>query len=272
MPGVDVARAAGALSDRIRARPEILLVLGSGQSSVADVVEVEATVRFEELPGLPAADVSGHAGRFLTGRLEGRPVLVQAGRFHFYEGWPPDVVVAPVRIAAKLGVATVVLTNAAGGIGRGLEPGSVMLLDDHLNLQLRTPLAGPARDGEARFPDMSAPYDPLLAEAALEVAEAEGIRLLRGTYAAVTGPSYETPAEIRMLARLGADAVGMSTVPTVLVARALGLSVLALSTITNRAAGLARGSLSHEEVLEVGRRASGTVETLIRGVVADLPP
>lgn len=266
---IDPAGAARVLADRLgRLRPRHLLVLGSGLGGLASAVEDPVTVPFEVLPGFPPAGVGGHAGRFLAGRLEGRSVLVQSGRYHVYEGHPLSVVTAPVRMAAELGVVRVLLTNAAGGIGPGLEPGALMLLNDHLNLQLRSPLAGPVREGEARLPDMSAPYDPELSGLAVEAARARGIRLRRGVYAAVTGPSFETPAEIRMLARAGADAVGMSTVPSVLTARAAGLAVLAVSMITNRAAGLSPEPLSHEEVVAVGRRAGAALERVVRGVLA----
>ncbi len=268
---VDVLGAARALGARIGGGPRIHLVLGSGLGPLAEAIDEPVVVPFQELPGLPAAGVAGHAGRFLAGRLEGRAVLVQSGRYHLYEGWPAEVVAAPVRIAAAVGAEVTMLTNAAGGIGRHLEPGALVLLDDHLNLQFRNPLTGPLRAGEPRFPDMSAPYDPGLAGEAMAAASRLGIRLHRGTYAALTGPSYETPAEIRALARAGADVVGMSTVPSVVAARSLGLRVVAVSVVTNRAAGLSDELLSHEEVVETGRRAGATLERLIREILSSLP-
>ena len=260
------------LRDRLPEAPEALLVLGSGLSALAALVESPVEIPFESVPGLPGAGVGGHSGRYLAGRLEGRPVLVQAGRYHLYEGHPSEVVCAPVRIARQLGAGTVILTNAAGGIDRRLSVGAIMLLDDHLNLQWRSPLMGAVLEGEERFPDMSAPYDPGLQKMALAAASDLGIPLEQGIYAAVLGPSYETKAEIRMLARLGADAVGMSTVPEVLAARAGGMRVLAFSLITNRAAGLGTDPLGHAEVLEAGRRSGGELERLLRRIVRDLGP
>ena len=267
-----VEGAAAFLQERLDGlAPEALVVLGSGLSDLADEVEGGIAVPFVDVPGYPAPTVEGHAGRYVGGHLEGVPVLVQAGRFHVYEGHSMEQVVAPVRVASALGVNVVIVTNAAGGVTRGLEPGSLMLIEDHVNLMWRSPLAGPVREGEDRFPDMSRPYDPALqrltARAALEL----GIRLRRGTYCALAGPTYETPAEVRMLERLGADAVGMSTVPEVVTSRALGLRVLAVSMITNRAAGLGVGSLSHQEVIQVGREAGATLRRLLRRVIAELP-
>ncbi|RMH11091.1 MAG: purine-nucleoside phosphorylase, partial [Gemmatimonadetes bacterium] len=191
--------------------------------------------------------------------------------FHAYEGHPMEVLCAPVRVARRLGVHTCIFTNAAGGAAPRLGPGSLMLIDDHINLLWRSPLAGPVLDGETRFPDMSAPYDPALQRLALEVARDARVPLERGTYAAVLGPSYETPAEVRMLRWMGADAIGMSTVPEVITARAAGLRVLGFSLITNRAAGLSGQPLSHDEVVEVGRRAGARLEGILRGVLRRLP-
>lgn len=268
---IDVARAAQAVRERIEGVPELVIVLGSGLGGLVDEVEARAEIAFDEVPGLPAAGVPGHAGRYVYGTLGGRAVLVQAGRFHVYEGHALDVVAAPVRIARALGVETLLLTNAAGGIAEPLEPGSIMLIDDHLNLMARNPLMGPVEEGEARFPDMTTAYDPVLRTHAVEVAEELGIPLQRGVYAAVTGPSFETPSEIRMLARMGADAVGMSTVPEVVTARAGGMRCLAFSLITNLAAGRSASPLSHEEVMEIGRTAGRTMSRLVRAIVESLP-
>lgn len=268
---MDIEPAREELARRLPWRPEVFLVLGSGLGGLSEAVDDPVPIRFEELPGLPAASVAGHGGRFVAGRLEGKRVLMQAGRFHYYEGHPDGVIVAPMRLAASLGAGVAVLTNAAGGIRRTFRPGDLMLLDDHLNLQWRAPLAGPVREGEERFPDMSSPYDRALGRLAMEHAADLGIVLHRGVYAAVPGPSYETPAEVRALALMGADAVGMSTVPEVIAARASGLRVLAISVITNPAAGIAAGPLSHDEVLEAGRVAAGDLERLVRSVLAHLP-
>jgi purine-nucleoside phosphorylase len=236
-----------------------------------DEVEDPLEVAFSEVPGFFGAGVAGHAGRWLGGRLGGVTVLLQSGRYHFYEGHPAQVVVAPIRLAARLGVRIVILTNAAGGINPELSPGSIMLLEDHQNHQGRSPLAGPVMEGEDRFPDLSAPFDVELQKLAMEAARRARIRLLRGTYAAVLGPSYETPAEIRYLRRLGADAVGMSTVPEAIVALALGLRVVGFSLITNRAAGLSRETLDHADVLAIGSEAGPRLQRLVKVLVEELP-
>jgi purine-nucleoside phosphorylase len=267
----DVAGAARLLGERLAATPVATLVLGSGLAHVAHALEDPVSVPFEELPGYPPAGVVGHAGRFVAGRLGGRYVLVQAGRYHVYEGHPGEVIAAPVRLSAALGVRTLLLTNAAGGVDPELEPGDLVLLDDHLNLMARSPLAGPVAEGEVRFPDMTRPYDPDLAAVAVEVAVELGIELRRGVYAALSGPAYETAAEIRMLRALGADVVGMSTVPEVQVARARGMRCLAVSMVTNKGTGLSAEPLSHAEVVAVGRDAGRKVGALLEGVVRRLP-
>lgn len=267
----DIAGAARLLRERVPFVPEATLVLGSGLGGVVDAVADAVSVPFEALPGFPPAGVEGHAGRFVAGTLAGRRVLVQAGRYHVYEGCPAEVVAAPVRLSAALGVETLLLTNAAGGVDPALEPGDLVLVSDHLNLMARSPLIGPVARGEARFPDMSRPYDPDLQELALAVAERLGLRLRRGVYAALTGPSYETAAEVRMLRTLGADVVGMSTVPEVLVARSLGMRCLAISMVTNKGTGLAAKPPSHADVVAVGREAGARVGAILEGIVRALP-
>jgi len=266
-----VIAAAAALRDRIGMPPKILLVLGSGLGRLAESVDDAAEVSFADLPGFPEASVEGHAGKYISGTLEGVPVLVQAGRLHAYEGHPMEIVVMPIRIAVELGVQTVILTNAAGGIHPQLEAGSLMLLDDHINFMGRSPLAGPVQGGETRFPDMSAPYDPQLRALAREAALAERIQLIEGTYAGLLGPSYETPAEVRMLQKLGVDAVGMSTVPETIAARASGLRVLAFSLVTNKGSGLSNETLDHVDVVAVGREAGKDLERILRRVLRSLP-
>jgi len=265
--GFPLQDALGFLRDNLPERPEVFLVLGSGLGALADGVRNGVSFPFHAIPGFPDSGVSGHAGRMVAGRLGGRPVLVQSGRFHLYEGYDPEVVVAPVRLAAHLGAGTVLLTNAAGGISRDLGPGSILLLKDHINFMGRSPLAGPVHNGEERFPDLGEPYDEDLRDLARDVAAELGIPLREGVYAAVLGPSYETPAEIGFLARAGADAVGMSTVPEAIAARALGLRVLAFSLVTNRAAGLSSKPLRHDEVLAVGRKAGQRLASLITSLL-----
>lgn len=285
---LEAARAA--VRSRLEEEPEIFLVLGSGLGGLADGVENSVIIPFQEIPGFPRAGVEGHSGHLVFGTLEGRRVLLQAGRFHFYERHPADVVVAPVRLAAALGAGIVILTNAAGGIAKPLEPGSIMLLDDHLNLMWRNPLPGPVHGAEGRLSEpgadgrlsdhggdgrlsgMTRPYDPSLGARIMELAGEMQIPLYRGTYAAVLGPSYETPAEVRFLESVGAHAVGMSTVPEAITAGALGLRVVAFSLITNRAAGMGSQKLDHRDVMEVGRRAGGRLKSLLHALIRDLPP
>ena len=262
--------ATDALQERLPFTPEAMLVLGSGLGALADAVEDPVAIPFAEVPGFPLAGVVGHAGRYVAGVLEGRKVLVQAGRFHVYEGHAAGLVIAPIRIGAGLGIETLLVTNAAGGVNRRFVPGDIMLIDDHLNMMGRNPLMGDRLPGEDRFPDMSVAYDAELRALAESVALERGVPLRRGVYAAVTGPSYETPAEVRMLSLLGADAVGMSTVPEVIAARARGMRVLGFSLITNHAAGLSLTPLSHDEVLETGRVAAEAFGGLVRGVVRRL--
>ncbi|MEX0856033.1 MAG: purine-nucleoside phosphorylase [Gemmatimonadota bacterium] len=268
---MDPSRGAEVLAGRLGTSPELLIVLGSGLSSLADALEDSVSLGFDEVPGFPEAGVAGHPGRYVAGRLEGRRVLIQQGRFHYYEGHGDAIVTAPTRMAAALGIDTVIHTNASGGIRGDLTPGTLLLVEDHLNLQGRTPLEGAVRSGEARFPDMSCPYDPELARIAEAAASHLGISLPRGCYGGVLGPNFETPAEVRMLKVLGAHVVGMSTVPEVIVARALGLRVLALSVVVNPASGLTPNPLSHEEVLEAGQMASGALLRLIREIVRRIP-
>ncbi|MBW3535506.1 MAG: purine-nucleoside phosphorylase [Gemmatimonadetes bacterium] len=269
----DPSAAADALRERVGgAAFDVALVLGSGLGGLVDGVDDRVEVPFGELPGFPASGVAGHAGRYVAGTLEGKRVLVQAGRFHLYEGLPLEVVCAPVRVAALLGVEVLVLTNAAGGLDRRHGPGSLVMLDDHISLMWRSPLAGAVHEGEERFPDMSAPYDRELQAHAEAAALHLGIPLARGTYAAMSGPSYETSAEIRMLGRMGADVVGMSTVPEVITARARGMRCLGISIVTNWATGIATAPHRHEEVLEQGRRAGATLERLLRRLLKEMPP
>jgi purine-nucleoside phosphorylase len=265
-----VAEAADFLRATIAGRPRIAIVLGSGLGHIVDELTDAESIDFRRLPGCPPTGVPGHAGRFVFGRMGEVPVLVQAGRYHLYEGHPPDVVAGPVRVAAELGVETLVLTNAAGGIRGTLHPGDIVLLEDHINLMSRNPLVGLVREGETRFPDMSAPYDAELRLRAVEAAAEVGVALQSGVYAGVLGPSYETAAEVRMLAKLGADVVGMSTIPEVIVARARGVRCLAFTVVTNNAAGLGGGALSHEEVVAVGRMAGERLGRVLRALVPRL--
>jgi purine-nucleoside phosphorylase len=212
--------------------------------------------------------VEGHAGELIIGTLEGKPVVVMSGRFHLYEGHEPQTVTFPIRVMKELGVETILVTNAAGGVNESYQAGDLMLIRDHINLMFRNPLIGP-NDPElgVRFPDMSSAYDPELRALARRVAEEQGVRLQEGVYAAVLGPSYETPSEIRMIRKMGGDAVGMSTVPEVIVARHAGIRVLGISCITNMAAGILPQPLSHEEVMETANRVKATFIRLVKGII-----
>jgi len=258
-----VQRAAAYLSERLGVTPAVTIVLGSGLGGLVDAIEDPVRVDYGEIPDFPAVTVAGHGGRLVAGRFAGLTIMAMQGRFHLYEGHSPDAVARPVRVSARMGVPDLIVTNSAGGINRQFSPGDLMLIDDHINLMGSNPLVGGVQPGELRFPDMSAPYDRALLDLAEKSALAEGIRVHRGVYCALHGPSYETPAEVRMLQRLGADAVGMSTVPEVLAARAAGVRVLGISIISNAAAGLSAGHLDHAEVLEAGREAGGRLTRLI---------
>jgi len=264
-----IAAATAALAVRLgELRPGIAIVLGSGLGPLADRVRDAIRIPYAEIPGFHVPTVEGHKGELVVGSLAGRMVVVQSGRFHMYEGHSADEAALPVRVFASLGARTLVVTNAAGGINRGFAPGTVMLIRDHINLTGRTPLEGPALPGEERFPDMTAAYDAKLRTVAREVARKEGLEVAEGVYAGLVGPSYETPAEVDYLEKIGADAVGMSTVMEVIAARARKLKVFGISTVTNLAAGRVVGTLSHQEVMDVAAHVGDKVARLVEGVVA----
>ena len=267
----DVAAAAAAVKSAIKPRqPRVAIVLGSGLGFLGDQLQDAVRVPYARIPGFPQPGVVGHAGELIAGTLDGVPTLAQSGRFHLYEGHPPQVAALPVRVFHALGVRTLLLTNAAGGIRRTFQPGTLMLIADHMNMMGLNPLSGPVAEGDERFPDMSDPYDTELRAIARRVAAEEKIPLQEGVYAGLLGPSYETKAEIEMLKRIGADAVGMSTVPEVIAARARGLKCLGISTITNLAAGLGGAKLDHKEVLETAERVKGDLARLVKGIVREL--
>jgi purine-nucleoside phosphorylase len=264
-----ITAATSAVADRLDdRRPTVAVVLGSGLGHVAERVENAIRIPYAEIPGFHVPTVVGHKGELVAGRLAGRDVIIQSGRFHMYEGYSADEAVLPVRLFAALGIDTLVVTNAAGGINRRYGPGTIMLIRDHLNLTGRTPLLGAALPGEERFPDMTVAYDLDLRDRAVALAEAQGIPLEQGVYAGLLGPSYETPAEVAYLERIGADAVGMSTVMEVITARARGLRVAGFSTVTNAAAGYSGAPLSHAEVMEVATQVGERLGVLIEGVIA----
>ncbi|HJU67973.1 MAG TPA: purine-nucleoside phosphorylase [Gemmatimonadaceae bacterium] len=266
--GADIGSAASRIGDQLGGcRPTIAIILGSGLGQLADHIERATNIPYADIPGFPPSTVVGHAGRLVAGSIESCEVIALSGRFHLYEGHSAATAGLPVRVAHALGARILFVSNAAGGIRATLDPGDLMIIDDHINLMWRNPLIGPVVDGDERFPDMSAPYDRTLSSILREVAMETGIPVTDGVYAAMLGPSYETPAEVRMLRWMGADAVGMSTVPEVLTARAIGMRVAGVSCITNHAAGMTNQPLSHQEVLEVGVRVQDSFERLVRGFV-----
>ncbi|MGH9942155.1 MAG: purine-nucleoside phosphorylase [Pyrinomonadaceae bacterium] len=260
--------AARTLRSRWTEEARVALVLGSGLGAFADELEDSVAIPYEELPGFARSTVEGHAGRLVLGKCEGVPVVAMQGRFHYYEGYDIEAVTFPVRVLGVYGIKSLFLTNAAGGLNHSLTQGSLMLITDHLNLMGVNPLRGPndARFG-SRFPDMTEVYDHAAREIASKEAQEMGVELHRGVYGALTGPSYETPAEIHMLRALGADAVGMSTVPEAIVARHMGVKVLGISCITNMAAGVQGAPIDHAEVMETGERVRETFTGLLRRII-----
>jgi purine-nucleoside phosphorylase len=269
------AVAARAAADVVRAavgvrEPACAIILGSGLGGLADVIEDARRIKYADIPGFHATHVVGHKGELIAGTLGGREVIALAGRFHMYEGHSPQVSTFPVRVAHALGARTLFVSNAAGGLNRGFNAGDLMVIDDHLNMMFVNPLTGPLQPGDTRFPDMSAPYSPRLRALLVGVAERLGIPLRRGVYVGLLGPTYETLAEVRMLTTLGADATGMSTVPEVIVANAIGLETVGVSLITNPAAGLSSEKLSHDDVMKAAEAAGASFCTLVTEYVRAL--
>ena len=263
--------AAAAIRDRIDLTPAVGVVLGSGLGSFADALEDAVEIPYADVPGWPLATALGHAGTVVVGTFGGVPIAVMRGRAHLYEGLPPAKVAFGVRVLGLLGASTLVLTNAVGAINDAFEPGQLVLISDHINLQGQSPLVGPNDDDLGpRFPDMSDAYDPGLRAAARAAGDRIGLEVGQGVYAAWLGPAFETPAEIRMLRALGADTVGMSIVPEVLAARHMGLRCLAISCVTNLAAGISPEPIEADHVLEVGARAAGSLVALLRELVPTL--
>ena len=261
-------RAAKFILSKTKLRPRICLVLGSGLGAFADDFANATRIDYKKIPHFPRSTAVGHAGRLVIGKVGAVPVAAMQGRVHFYEGYALQDVIFPMRVFARMGIRAVILTNAAGGISREYKQGCLVVLRDHINLQGSNPLIGPndPRFGP-RFHDMSHAYEKSYREIALGEGRRLGIDILEGVYAALTGPSYETPAEIRYLKTIGADLVGMSTVPEVIAARHMGLRVLGISCVTNMAAGILDQPINHEEVLETGERVKGQFVALLRAVV-----
>jgi purine-nucleoside phosphorylase len=266
-----IAAAIEAIRSRSSLTPRVAVVLGSGLGAFASELDDRTAIPYSEIPGWPVSTAVGHAGQLVFGSLSGVPVAVQAGRAHLYEGYAPRQVTFAVRVLGSLGVRAIMFTNAAGGINLAYGQGALVLISDHLNLQGLNPLVGPNDDSLGpRFPDMSDAYSRRFREIAKDTASELGIELKEGVYAALLGPNYETPAEIRYLRAVGADLVGMSTVPEVIVANHMSMEVLAISCVTNMAAGILPQKIHHEEVLETGTRVRDTLTRLLRTLIPRL--
>ncbi|MFD1850295.1 purine-nucleoside phosphorylase [Oceanobacillus bengalensis] len=266
-----IKEAASFISGQITSMPKVGLILGSGLGVLADEIENPTKIKYENIPGFPVSTVEGHAGQLVIGELQGMTVLAMQGRFHFYEGYKLDEVTFPVRVMKALNIETVIVTNAAGGVNRSFVPGDLMLITDHINNVGIDPLIGP-NDSElgVRFPDMSTAYTRNMQEIVRQAANDLNIKLKEGVYVWNSGPSYETPAEIRMLEKIGGDAVGMSTVPEVIVARHANMNVIGISCITNMAAGILDQPLSHEEVIETTEKVREDFLGLVKATVQGL--
>lgn len=273
----DYAAAVAVIRDRAAVAPEVGLVLGSGLGALAEQLEQRVAIPYEAIPNWPRSTVPGHSGQLVIGRLAGKTIIAQQGRAHFYEGYTPQQVTFPIRVMKLLGVQTVVLTNAAGGLNKAWDVGDIMLIVDHINfvgMAGANPLIGPNDDNFGpRFPNMTDPYDRTLRQIARKVADASSIPLREGVYVGLAGPTFETPAEVRMLRMMGGDAVGMSTVHEVVVARHTGMRVMACSGITNICVDTMDSELTtnHEEVLEAGRVLVPRLTALLMGVLAAMP-
>jgi purine-nucleoside phosphorylase len=259
------------IESRITLRPRIAVVLGSGLGDFADRLDNPSVVPYSDIPGWPRSTAVGHAGRLVVGAIDGLPVAALAGRVHLYEGYTAQQVVFGIRALSRIGIDSLVLTNAAGGINPAYKPGQLVLISDHINLLGQNPLTGPNDEALGpRFPDMTEAYSKEYREIARAAGKEIGLDLAEGVYAALPGPSYETPAEIRYLRTIGADLVGMSTVPETIVANHMGMKVLGISCVTNLAAGVSGEKLNHEEVLAAGRGVAGTMVELLRRVLPRL--
>ncbi|HTR48932.1 MAG TPA: purine-nucleoside phosphorylase [Verrucomicrobiae bacterium] len=265
------SRAAKFIQSKTKLRPKVGLVLGSGLGAFAEELASGTKISYDKIPGFPRSTVVGHAGRLVIGKLGDVPVAVMQGRVHLYEGYSPKDVVFPMRVLGRLGIRAAIVTNAAGAINADYSQGALVTIRDHINLQGTNPLIGPndERFG-VRFPDMSGAYSKAYRETAHREAKRLGLAVYEGVYAALLGPSFETPAEIRYLKTIGADLVGMSTVPEVIVARQMGIRVLGISCVTNMAAGILDQPLTHEEVMETGERVKGQFVALLRAVIPSI--
>ncbi|MCQ6274839.1 purine-nucleoside phosphorylase [Bacillus sp. V3B] len=257
------------ISEKLSIQPKVGLILGSGLGVLADEIEQPVKIKYTDIPSFPESTVEGHAGQLVIGELQGLPVLAMQGRFHYYEGYGLDQVTFPVLVMKELGIETLVVTNAAGGVNPSFSPGDLMLITDHINNVGANPLIGPNnQEYGVRFPDMSTAYNQQIQAIAKKAATKLGLSLQEGVYVWNSGPSYETPAEIRMLQKLGGDAVGMSTVPEVIVARHAGMNILGISCISNMAAGMMDQPLSHDEVMETTEKVREQFLSLVKEIIS----
>lgn len=259
------------IKGKIKNQPEIGIVLGSGLGDFADAIEDKIEITYTEIPGFPVSTVKGHDGKLIFGKINSKEVCVMKGRIHYYEGYDIKEVVYPIEVLAGLGIKTLILTNAAGGVNTDFEPADLMIINDHINIMGKNPLIGPNdEDLGPRFPDMTDLYNKDLIEVAEKSAKKLGIDIKEGVYMYFTGPSYETAAEVRMARILGADAVGMSTVPEAIIARHRGLKILGISTITNMSTGILDTPLDHTEVVEVGQEVAGKFKELLKEIIEEI--
>ncbi len=259
------------INKKTKDKPEVALILGSGLGVLAEEIKNKTELPYEDIPNFPVSTVKGHAGQLVLGELEGKKVVAMQGRFHYYEGYDMSYITFPVRVMKFLGAETLLVTNSAGGANSHFNVGDFMLIDDHINLTGTNPLIGPNEDELGpRFPDMSDTYNDTLIELAERVAVEKGITVKKGVYVGYSGPTYETPAEIKMAQRLGGDAVGMSTVPEAIVANHMGMDIIGVSCITNMAAGILPQPLGHEEVIETTKRVKPKFIELVRGIIEEL--
>lgn len=267
----EIKQSAQYMKGKVKGLPEIGLILGSGLGVLADEIENAVKIPYEEIPNFPVSTVEGHAGQLVFGTLKGANVVAMQGRFHFYEGYDMKKVTFPVRVLKEMGVNTIIVTNAAGGVNESFEPGDLMIISDHINNMGTSPLIGPNdSDLGVRFPDMSQAYSRELRTLAKNAASELGIKVQEGVYVGNTGPAYETPAEVRLARVLGGDAVGMSTVPEVIVANHAGMKVLGVSCISNMAAGILDQPLSHDEVMETTEKVKANFLNLVKKIVSDI--
>ncbi|WP_249871920.1 purine-nucleoside phosphorylase [Oceanobacillus saliphilus] len=267
-----ISQASSYVKKHIKENPAIGLILGSGLGVLGDEIENPTIIPYSEIPHFPESTVSGHKGQLVIGTLEGKQVIAMQGRFHYYEGYSMEQVTFPIRVMKDIGVGSIIVTNAAGGINEDFNPGDLMLITDHINNMGDNPLIGKNDEAlGARFPDMSQSYDRAYIQHAKDCADAIGLNIQHGVYVGNTGPTYETPAEVRMLRNMGADAVGMSTVPEVIVSRHAGLRVLGISCISNMAAGILDQPLTHDEVIETTEQVRESFLKFVKQIISTLP-